>query len=84
MDGTRTDPKFRIVSHFVLHVMLRCLLLAVTLSTEATVVVVIAGTPRRNEFTVTAQYADRTADRGGGGKGTILGEDGAKDGEGKI
>lgn len=84
MDGTRTDPKFRIVSHFVLHVMLRCLLLAVTLSTEATVVVVIAGTARRNEFTVTAQYADRTADRGGGGKGTILGEDGAKDGEGKI
>ena len=83
MDGTRTDPKFRIVSHFVLHVMLRCLLLAVTLSTEATVVV-IAGTARRNEFTVTAQYADRTADRGGGGKGTILGEDGAKDGEGKI
>ena len=64
--------------------MLRCLLLAVTLSTEATVVVVIAGTARRNEFTVTAQYADRTADRGGGGKGTILGEDGAKDGEGKI
>ena len=60
MDGTRTDPKFRIVSHFVLHVMLRCLLLAVTLSTEATVVVVIAGTARRNEFTVTAQYADRT------------------------
>ena len=43
-------------------------------------VVVIAGTARRNEFTVTAQYADRTADRGGGGKGTILGEDGAKDG----
>ena len=84
MDGTRTDPKFRIVSHFVLHVMLRCLLLAVTLSTEATVVVVIAGTARRNEFTVTAQYADRTADRSGGGKGTILGEDGAKDGEGKI
>ena len=44
MDGPRTDPNFRIVSHFVL--ILRCLLLAMTLSTEATVVV-IAGTVRR-------------------------------------
>ena len=59
MDGTRTDPKFRIVSHFVLHVMLRCLLLAVTLSTEATVVVVIAGTARRNEFTVTDRQTEQ-------------------------